>query len=1195
MPLGDIMSLWYRHEYHNSGEQTDPESWSGEFNRNQDGTTPEVGADERDEEVDIRISKMHKYRQIILQAPAYQWLIADVAKSVLLMPSASDASTTIKESILAAFPSPPSVSRRVAPRPSKITFVMAWDLAAFCTDQEFNAGTSDSLARVITLTGSQSTAQALTAAQYLQQTWQLSGRVVLELAQEVLQSEVGSRVHRTLCDGTAVTGWIETMHLSGEVNFLVEAIGTAYTLAELGEQLAWMAASLRSSQYPDEMCSIQPKIEKLQVLCDYSAVDEKGYLADVLCVTAFNVSPTGTESRDQAPNGQCWHNLFRNPVLVEGFPISRRSTSTDSVTGLEIPLPMMAGLARGKTVTSFSGRTAIKGFSTLLVPTGIDEDIIFWHLIHNQYGDRVSFIDCAVAPDVGHIPIERLHTARHILGWCPETRFLAGTGAGKYNIKGSQLPRPPAGCLLQQATISSGQLISGGAPFSIFYKDSPFHVSRGGYIRKLQWISRKFVVLWDEEGKRGWLVNGTSALLHLVRASLDHNSKDKFSSEFLLQLRDLQEAPPHASYTSDSAIAVLLNRTNRELKVYAEREGHVHFEDRVEHIFSLMEQAIDHQFSTADPYSGAYRTKQVSRAHLEGWDFRDLAIDEDPAYPRVAKMSTTGMGWIELARSLHAVTLLGRGFGEIITAINEPCSLWAQLPTGQYLLAACVSDLKDIMEAVGDATASPARITNELVWLNSDSLMAGTKCGCKYGDVDEHVDVIQVLLPHGLAQSSLTRQPLRLEGGAVVFGHNKNIPWFWRDIGDPVPGNPGGFHKPGALAPPSHAAYGSSISGESDNLIPSRTSETSRSSIAALVERPLKRSKPGCFPLKAYTIGIVCALSLELFAIRALFDVTHTDDPWPNIPSDDSNHYALGEMGKHKVVAACLPDGEYGTNSAADVAANLRRTFPSIRFCLLVGIGGGVPSPDNDIRVGDVVVSKPTGNALGVIQYDMGKANEDGIFTPTGFLHQPPRILMTALSQLRSDPNISALPLQEYLTEIADCRREYRYPGSHLDRLCISAYKHASESVSCGHSEATQLQPRQVRPDTKSQENSHTHNPQIHYGTIASGNRVIRDAKFRDHWGQQSNVLCFEMEAAGIMNILPCLVIRGICDYSDSHKNKQFQNYAAAAAASYAKLLLSYVKSLSDVQEVVDADVREKVSLGRLSRAFKKGLGAFAR
>ncbi|KAF7504338.1 hypothetical protein GJ744_002458 [Endocarpon pusillum] len=84
----------------------------------------------------------------------------------------------------------------------------------------------------------------------------------------------------------------------------------------------------------------------------------------------------------------------------------------------------------------------------------------------------------------------------------------------------------------------------------------------------------------------------------------------------------------------------------------------------------------------------------------------------------------------------------------------------------------------------------------------------------------------------------------------------------------------------------------------------------------------------------------------------------------------------------------------------------------------------------------------------------------------------------------------------------------------------------------------------------------------VHYGLIASGNQVISDAKFRDKLNKDlgGNVLCVVMEAAGIASNFPCLVIRGICDYSDSHKNKDWQEHAAAVAAAYAKELLLIVQ-----------------------------------
>jgi nucleoside phosphorylase len=100
----------------------------------------------------------------------------------------------------------------------------------------------------------------------------------------------------------------------------------------------------------------------------------------------------------------------------------------------------------------------------------------------------------------------------------------------------------------------------------------------------------------------------------------------------------------------------------------------------------------------------------------------------------------------------------------------------------------------------------------------------------------------------------------------------------------------------------------------------------------------------------------------------------------------------------------------------------------------------------------------------------------------------------------------------------------------------------------------------------------------VYYGTIASGNRVMRDAVIRDSVSSElSGVLCFEMEAAGLMNSFLCLVIRGICDYADSYKNKRWQVYAAGTAAACTKEILSVIPAAKVVMEpTADEVIQQK-------------------
>jgi nucleoside phosphorylase len=296
-----------------------------------------------------------------------------------------------------------------------------------------------------------------------------------------------------------------------------------------------------------------------------------------------------------------------------------------------------------------------------------------------------------------------------------------------------------------------------------------------------------------------------------------------------------------------------------------------------------------------------------------------------------------------------------------------------------------------------------------------------------------------------------------------------------------------------------------------------------------------------------YKVGWICALPMEMAAARAMLDVIH-EQPQEQHPSDHNN-YCLGRIQQHNIVIACLPS--IGLTSAAVVAEQMLFSFTEIRFGLMVGIGGGVPSPKHDIRLGDIVVSRPEGTSGGVVQYDSGKAVRDGQFERTGSLDSPPQILLGAVRSLESTHDMEDTMIPTFLasmeTQYPKMRTRFASPGAENDRLFREDYDHPGVSIDCDSCDVSHLLQREPRESDI---------PQIHYGLIASGNQVIKHGLTRSKLGKELGILCFEMEAAGLMNRFKCLVIRGICDYSDSHKNKKWQRYASASAAAYAKELL---------------------------------------
>lgn len=307
-----------------------------------------------------------------------------------------------------------------------------------------------------------------------------------------------------------------------------------------------------------------------------------------------------------------------------------------------------------------------------------------------------------------------------------------------------------------------------------------------------------------------------------------------------------------------------------------------------------------------------------------------------------------------------------------------------------------------------------------------------------------------------------------------------------------------------------------------------------------------------------YAVGWICAITTEYVAAQSFLDETHQRPE--ELSPNDNNDYTLGKIGKHNVVIAVLPDGEYGISSAASVARDMLHSFPNIRIGLMVGIGGGAPSKKHDIRLGDIIVSSSGNGKGGVFQYDFGKTVQEQSFQHSGFLNQPPTVLRTAVSGLRSRYELQGHQLDLNISKILEkykrLKRKYSRPPLSTDLLYRTDTIHplgdeTGCAVLCGNSPSKLI----LRPERTEDDDI----PTIHYGLIASANQLMKDASTRDTLTAERDVLCFDMEAAGLMNHFPCLVIRGICDYSDSHKNKAWQGYAAMAAAAYAKDLLDRI------------------------------------
>ncbi|KAL4779921.1 nucleoside phosphorylase domain-containing protein [Aspergillus varians] len=287
---------------------------------------------------------------------------------------------------------------------------------------------------------------------------------------------------------------------------------------------------------------------------------------------------------------------------------------------------------------------------------------------------------------------------------------------------------------------------------------------------------------------------------------------------------------------------------------------------------------------------------------------------------------------------------------------------------------------------------------------------------------------------------------------------------------------------------------------------------------------------------RRYTIAWICPLLVEYTAALQMLDEKHG---LPQHVEGDSNAYTLGSIHGRNIIITVL--GQSGNIPTAMAIAQMRTSFPELQFGLLVGIGGGAPSntEQKDIRLGDVVVSRPASTHPGTVRYDQGKA-VTGQIIRTGCLTPPPVLLLSAAERLEGNRNHDNDPIVLNLKRFGPKLQDFQHPGVIHD------------------------QPRDDESGRKY--------VVVHRGTIATGEIVIKDAAMRDYLAQQLGALCFETEAAGALYDFPCLVIRGISDYCDSHKNEKWHKYAAATAAAYARELLNHVPYQGAIRSASDKD-----------------------
>ncbi|KAI9777219.1 MAG: hypothetical protein M1816_004826 [Peltula sp. TS41687] len=299
-----------------------------------------------------------------------------------------------------------------------------------------------------------------------------------------------------------------------------------------------------------------------------------------------------------------------------------------------------------------------------------------------------------------------------------------------------------------------------------------------------------------------------------------------------------------------------------------------------------------------------------------------------------------------------------------------------------------------------------------------------------------------------------------------------------------------------------------------------------------------------------YHVAWICPVAdVNLPPARLMLEQRHPTPPYNT--HYDENTYICGIISGHAVVATC-PPGETGNVNAGRLTGPMFKTLPNIRMAVLVGIGGGIPcrtasnDPLDDIHLGDVVVGLSGDGKPACVYHDRGRLKVEGQFDILGTMQNPGWRLGSAISIPALDYELGETTFDDQLARLRG-NKKFAHPGLEHDRLFKAADHHigdyGSNCMACDQIELAQRPPRAERDKNKLV---------IHQERIATGNAVIQDGELRDRIGMDATGhFCVEMEAAGVDFNRRCLVIRGISDYADSHKDDSWRSYAAGNAAAF--------------------------------------------
>jgi hypothetical protein len=522
-------------------------------------------------------------------------------------------------------------------------------------------------------------------------------------------------------------------------------------------------------------------------------------------------------------------------------------------------MQLMLELGLADSVTMYNSGLVIDGLQSMFVPVNRSKDSIQWHYLHSEQDECIMYSRadevCPHRLRSDRLNDSALENARNFVGWTTKAEILFGNSVGCPkvvcdandsdilgsdkiafdNIRSSKLDQCGSGCILEKASISGGKFVTFGVTVGRGQKDKSLHIDPSSWYKKMVgWAARTNVILYDARDRQAWLTDGASALLHISRTQL--------SLDFLEGVDLQMYRPPDPGVNGSTCRKALLDDTNRMLEIDREYVGTTEertcvngnwetktvvkhrticLQDMVKDNWKILNQI----FSLSKLPAGVEVPTSI-RKHIEGFDFADIVHSAEEMIPRTQPLGPHGRAWLGFARAIHAITLFGTGFGDLIipaAGSNKLCEYWSRVPKGLDYLVASVAHL----EQLRDLQSNDQECQSEAI-----ELCKGVYWHCGHR-LFEHCNGCTIFQPCDRAQSVHARIPghktsmgLLRDGpaGAVIFGEMARKPlWGSRDDSHDRLIPPSRSHLDQTDEAISDSGIGASIGGGSSLIAPSNT------------------------------------------------------------------------------------------------------------------------------------------------------------------------------------------------------------------------------------------------------------------------------------------------------------------------------------------------------------------------------------